>query len=48
MKSGEAPAMTASSPAQRVFIKTYGCQMNVYDSTRMIDLLAPHGFALED
>jgi tRNA-2-methylthio-N6-dimethylallyladenosine synthase len=28
----------------RVFIKTYGCQMNVYDSARMIELLAPHGF----
>ena len=27
-----------------VFIKTYGCQMNVYDSARMIELLAPRGF----
>ena len=25
-------------------IKTYGCQMNVYDSTRMSDVLAPHGY----
>jgi tRNA-2-methylthio-N6-dimethylallyladenosine synthase len=30
--------------ARRVFIKTYGCQMNVYDSGRMFDVLAPHGF----
>jgi tRNA-2-methylthio-N6-dimethylallyladenosine synthase len=30
--------------AKRVFIKTYGCQMNVYDSGRMFDVLAPHGF----
>jgi tRNA-2-methylthio-N6-dimethylallyladenosine synthase len=30
--------------AKRVFIKTYGCQMNVYDSARMIELLMPHGF----
>jgi tRNA-2-methylthio-N6-dimethylallyladenosine synthase len=30
---------------KRLFIKTYGCQMNVYDSARMADLLAPLGFA---
>ena len=24
---------------QKVFIKTYGCQMNVYDSDRMFDVL---------
>lgn len=33
---------------KRLFIKTYGCQMNVYDSARMADLLAPLGFAPAD
>lgn len=29
---------------KNVYIKTYGCQMNIYDSEKMIDLLRPHGF----
>ena len=31
-----------------VYIKTYGCQMNVYDSGRMADVLAPLGYAPVD
>ena len=31
---------------KRLYIKIYGCQMNVYDSTRMVDLLAPLGYRL--
>jgi tRNA-2-methylthio-N6-dimethylallyladenosine synthase len=31
--------------AKKLFIKTYGCQMNVYDSARMGELLAPLGYA---
>jgi len=30
---------------KKLFIRTYGCQMNVYDSARMADVLAPLGFA---
>ncbi|MBW7852309.1 MAG: tRNA (N6-isopentenyl adenosine(37)-C2)-methylthiotransferase MiaB [Rhodospirillales bacterium] len=30
--------------ARKLFIKTYGCQMNVYDSARMADVLAPLGY----
>ena len=29
---------------KKLFVKTYGCQMNVYDSDRMADALAPSGF----
>ena len=29
---------------KKLFIKTYGCQMNVYDSDRMSDVLAPLGY----
>ncbi|MEL0143521.1 MAG: tRNA (N6-isopentenyl adenosine(37)-C2)-methylthiotransferase MiaB, partial [Alphaproteobacteria bacterium] len=34
--------------ARKLFIKTYGCQMNVYDSARMAEVLAPLGYALGD
>jgi tRNA-2-methylthio-N6-dimethylallyladenosine synthase len=34
--------------AKKLFIKTYGCQMNVYDSARMADVLAPHGYGVTD
>jgi tRNA-2-methylthio-N6-dimethylallyladenosine synthase len=30
---------------KKVFVKTYGCQMNVYDSERMRDVLGPLGYA---
>lgn len=29
---------------KKLFIKTYGCQMNVYDSVRMKDVMAPLGY----
>ncbi len=33
---------------KRVHIKTYGCQMNVYDSERIRDVLAPLGYETSD
>ena len=33
---------------KRVFIRTYGCQMNVYDSDRMADVLRPLGYSLAE
>jgi tRNA-2-methylthio-N6-dimethylallyladenosine synthase len=35
---------TGMSGARKLFVKSYGCQMNVYDSHRMADVLAPYGF----
>src|SRR5665213_2633306 len=40
--------MTEPAPAKRLYIKTYGCQMNVYDSERMADVLRPLGYGLTD
>ena len=40
--------MTKSAPPKRLYIKTYGCQMNVYDSERMADVLRPLGYGLTD
>jgi tRNA-2-methylthio-N6-dimethylallyladenosine synthase len=40
--------MTAPAPGKRLYIKTYGCQMNVYDSERMADVLRPLGYELTD
>ena len=39
--------MPAESP-KRLHVITWGCQMNVYDSARMADVLAPLGYAPTD
>src|SRR6201747_1765818 len=32
------------APPRKLHIKSYGCQMNVYDAQRMVDTLTPEGF----
>lgn len=36
--------MTTDDVAKKVYIKTFGCQMNVYDSERMAEALAGDGY----
>jgi tRNA-2-methylthio-N6-dimethylallyladenosine synthase len=36
---------SAPSEGGKVLVKSYGCQMNVYDATRMADLLGREGYA---
>lgn len=40
----ETEAMPSAGVRKKLFIRTWGCQMNVYDSTRMADVLAPLGY----
>ena len=47
------PAIPAAIPAavpaaKRLHVITWGCQMNMYDSARMADVLAPLGYAPSD
>ncbi|MBI1620910.1 tRNA (N6-isopentenyl adenosine(37)-C2)-methylthiotransferase MiaB [Aquamicrobium zhengzhouense] len=44
-RSEETGETSRPAPTKKVFIKTYGCQMNVYDSQRMTDALTTDGYA---
>jgi tRNA-2-methylthio-N6-dimethylallyladenosine synthase len=35
---------TGMNEPRKLFVKSFGCQMNVYDSRRMADTLAPRGY----
>ncbi len=58
MHDHQAPSRTVASeeglkaepgaPRKKIFVKTYGCQMNVYDSARMVDVMAPSGYSEVD
>ncbi|MGZ9096707.1 MAG: tRNA (N6-isopentenyl adenosine(37)-C2)-methylthiotransferase MiaB [Micavibrio sp.] len=37
-----------SGTAKKLYIKTWGCQMNVYDSNRMADILHPLGYRMSE
>jgi tRNA-2-methylthio-N6-dimethylallyladenosine synthase len=39
-------AVASPAPLRKLYLKTYGCQMNVYDSQRMVETLTPLGYAL--
>jgi tRNA-2-methylthio-N6-dimethylallyladenosine synthase len=43
MKSAGSTANGMRGP-RKLYVKSYGCQMNVYDSHRMADTLAPKGY----
>jgi len=37
-----------SLPPKKLYIKTYGCQMNVYDTERMVDVMGHEGYEVTD
>ena len=47
LAASEPPNADRALP-KKLFIKTYGCQMNVYDSDRMADALAAEGYVAAD
>ena len=45
MIAASLPAPSACILPKRLHVITWGCQMNVYDSARMTDVLRPLGYA---
>ena len=44
--NGAEPGATGTmSKSRKLYVKSYGCQMNVYDSTRMADTMAREGYS---
>jgi tRNA-2-methylthio-N6-dimethylallyladenosine synthase len=44
-RTTEAAEQAPPTTALRMYIKSYGCQMNVYDAQRIADILLPDGYA---
>ncbi len=42
--TAETAEAVTTRPARGLFVKAYGCQMNIYDGERMTELLAPLGY----
>src|SRR6478736_249770 len=43
-EKGSETKPTGMKGSRKVYVKSFGCQMNVYDSQRMADTLAPEGY----
>jgi len=44
LEKGSETKLTGMKGSRKVYVKSFGCQMNVYDSQRMADTLAPEGY----
>ena len=42
------PITSSEQPTKGVYVQTFGCQMNVYDTDRIYQVLAPHGYQRTD
>jgi len=42
------PITSSEQPTKGVYIQTFGCQMNEYDTDRIYQVLAPHGYTRTD
>ena len=42
------PVRTGEHMKRKLYIKTYGCQMNVYDTERMAEVMAPDGYVVTE